>query len=209
MIGRLPPRLTGTLAWALTALTLAGCVTVLPKATPVQLYGFGGAGEAVAARADAVEVALSAPTFARASQGDLILTRTGDEMAYVGGARWVAPATVLFQEDALNVFMSKTRGVRLRAPGEIGHVRAGLHMSVRDFEARYEGKGAPVVVVTVVARLAGRGPDAATVEKVIHVEQRASENRISAIVRAFDAATNDALEQVADFTEANIQHVTN
>jgi cholesterol transport system auxiliary component len=208
MIGSFAPRLVAVL---LLAAGLGGCITVLPKTTPVQLYSFGGADVATTpAKAGALDVALAVPSFPRESQGDLILARTGDEAAYIGGARWVSPAVVLFQQEALRVFMDQPRGVRLRGPSEAFRAKAVLHLSVREFDVRYARRGAaPTVVLTVVARLSDHTAVHDFAEQVIHVERPVKENRVTAIVQGFDAAVDDVLEQTASFTEANIQRVTN
>lgn len=208
MIGSFAPRFVVV---ALLAAGLGGCITILPKSAPVQLYSFGSANlAATPAKPGAVDVALAVPSFRRDSQGDLLLTRTGDEVAYIGGARWVAPAVTLFQEETVRVFMAKPRAVRLRGPSEAFRSKAILHLSVRDFEVRYARPGtAPTVVLTVVARLSDLNGAHDAVEQVFHVERPVNENRVSVIVRGFDDAVDDVLEQTASFTEVNIQRVTN
>jgi cholesterol transport system auxiliary component len=78
---------------------LGGCVSLLPKAKPAQLYRFGAADStppdgAVESRsgADKIGVVLGTVGFPRASTSDGILTVTGDQTAYIAGVRWVAPA---------------------------------------------------------------------------------------------------------------------
>ena len=87
-----------------------------------------------------------------------------------------------------------------------------LQVTVTTFEARYAAPGAtPEVVVTARAQLrstperqAGGGAirpeQGRSVERVFTVTQPAGENRVSAIVAAFDTATRDINTQIADWT---------
>ena len=77
-------------AAALAAVGLAGCVSLLPKAQPVQLYRFGEPEAAAAPSAAApstVVVAKGGTTFEAAASTDRILAFTGQSAAYLSGAR--------------------------------------------------------------------------------------------------------------------------
>ena len=80
--------------------SLGGCITVFPKVEPAGLYRFGTTAAPVdKGPADKrVGVFKTPTTFTRASASDSILTMTKGQAAYIAGARWVAPASVLFEE---------------------------------------------------------------------------------------------------------------
>ncbi len=189
----------------LAALALGGCVSVLPKSKPVQLSRFGAgapAGEAAPAPPPQgltapPAVALGSVVLPRAAAGDGLLTATGDQAAYVAGARWVSPAAVLMREAAVRAFAGRP-GVRLTGPD--GPSSARLDLLVTDFEADYPAPGAaPVVRVALTATLTPRIGPALT--RTVAVSRPAAENRLSAIVPAYDAAVRDALAQVARWVE--------
>jgi cholesterol transport system auxiliary component len=196
------------LALAAASAGLAGCVSLLPKSEPVQLYRLsppaaaaqaGGAPETAR-----IDVALAPTEFPRAAAGDRILTFTGPEAAYIADARWVAPAQILFAEALDGAFSNQARNVRLQAGrGEHGAPLV-LDLDVREFAARYDngGAGAPTIVLSMDAKLV-RFPDRKLIgERSIRVEQRATENRVRAIVPAYQAAMDQALGELVGWTDA-------
>jgi cholesterol transport system auxiliary component len=191
------------------AAALSGCISVLPKTKPDQLYTFGE-GTAAAAPTPgppavggpAVGVLLAQVDLPRAAQGDGILTRTGLQAAYIAQSRWSAPAAVLFREAAERAFDRDARRTRLIARGESGRTALVLRLDVLDFAALYpNGQGsAPTVVVSVRGRLAG--PDGTVIEdKTFDVRKRAGDNRVGPIVEAFNAAVDEALAGVVAWTD--------
>jgi cholesterol transport system auxiliary component len=187
--------------WALALpLMLGGCISVFPKAAPVQMYRFGDQPAAPAAPAAVAPVAVfKGPiTFPPASGGDRILTVTGAENAYIGGARWVAPAASLFDEALLKAF-DAPGAPRLVARGEPLAAPSTLRLDVRAFEARYPGPTAKVQVRATLTRNADR---TLIGEKMFDVQVPASDNRQTAIVAAFDQAVGQVMAGVRDWTAA-------
>ncbi len=186
----------------LLALALGGCITVLPKVAPAQLYRFG-VGEvavAVAPTQGAAAIALGEVTLPRAAAGDGVLTVSGDQTAYVAGARWVSPAVILMREAAVDAFAARP-GVRLT--GADSPSAARLDLSVSAFEADYPAAGAaPVVRVALTATLTRRAGPVAV--RTFAVDRPAGANRLSAIVPAYDAATRVVLGQAAVWVEAQV-----
>ena len=193
------------------SLALGGCITVFPKATPVQLYRFGDAAPVIDAKGGAAqETAQGAPfnlqrsatVFDRAAQSDAILTTSGTETAYLAGARWVAPATVLFDEAVDRAFHSAGGPAHVVPRGEMGSGGASLKLDVETFEARYSGgkDAAPIVVVRLHGLLVRSTDRHLLSEKEFEVQKPAETNRVSAIVAAFDTATTDAVGQVVAWT---------
>lgn len=193
-------------AAAIAAIALGGCVSLFPKAEPSQLYRFGAtpAGEAAARTGATTPLGLTPLEFAEASGNDRILTVTGNQVAYVAGARWATPAKIMFAEAMTRAFEHSARNVSLVGRRELRSTSILLDVDVNSFEARYEnGQGvAPTVVVNLDARLI-RFPERTVLEhKTIEVRRPAGENRMSAIVAAMDAATADALGQLVAWTDA-------
>lgn len=182
---------------------LAGCVSVLPQAKPVQLYRFGAAATAAPADANAKGVGLEPLSFPREAMGDGILTVEGSQTFYVAGARWVGSANVLFRQALGYAFEAAAPQVHLRGRGEAGSLAASLDLDVLKFEADYTNpKAPPTVRVTVRARL--RAPDATPIAaQTFDVSEPATANRVSAIVEAYDRATSRALTGLARWVDRN------
>ena len=180
------------------AFALGGCA-LLGGGKPAQLYRFGATEAAAAASPVAAgrTVALGTVAFAEESEGDRILTVTGSEAAYIKASRWVAPASELFTTAAERAF--DRVGVRLVRRGQPFTTDSSLVLEVPTFEARYENgaKAAPIVVVEVRASLLS-GTDRRLIgETAYTARQPAAENRVGAIVEAFDVATRQALDHTA------------
>jgi cholesterol transport system auxiliary component len=189
---------------ALLAVSLTGCVSLLPKAKEAQTYRFGGAGAASSGASQVSQAGgfgiLKAPTgFVRAGAGDQILTvLPGGETAYIAQARWVSPAQVLFDEALERAFDADPGRARLIARGEIGKAELVLKLDVRAFEAYYPDGAETVPTVRVGVRaLITRNLDRTLVsDQLFTASVPASDNRMGAISAAFDKAVGEVLTQV-------------
>ena len=187
------------------AVMLSACVSLFPKAEPAQLYRFGPQIEAAAetpAGANRVSVAMGPVDFAQASSGDRLLTMTGTEAAYIAGARWVSPAQDLFESAVQNAFAGSPT-VRLVDARHATGAMLALDLKVENFEARYDAgpKAAPTAVLTMHARII-HYPDRAVVgDRVFRATQTAGDNRVGAIVPAYDSAVDSVLKELTTWTE--------
>lgn len=193
-------------AIASAAVTLAACVTVFPSDEPVQMYRFGDeaalgdqkAETSAAPAADQVGLFKGRTTFAQAVGTDRILTIKGAEAAYIGSARWVSPASVLFDEALAQAFDDNTGPARLVVRGEISRAAYFLRLDVRNFEAVYDhgSRAAPTIVVRVRAVLTRSADRTLTGDQVFETKVRASSNRVGSIVQAFDQATAQTIGEL-------------
>ena len=191
-------RRAATLVAVLALVGLEGCITVLPKEKPAQLYRFGAGPTALdtrAAPATQITVRAAPTTFVRAAAGDRILTVSGDETAYIAGARWVTAANALFDDAVTRAFDAHGGQVRLLARDEPAPAAYVLKLAVQDFEVRYDhGRGAaPTVVVRLYAALAGRRTDTSGATRIFQVETPAGSNSVHAITASFDSAVDKVL----------------
>ena len=192
-------------------MSLDGCVSLLPKTVPAQLYRFGveppaGAPTPSSSISSVAKtgVVLGAIGFPRASTSDGILTVTGDETAYLGGVRWVAPARQLFTEAMQRAFEQKGQRTLLVDVGDVGPAGAILRVDVTSFEARYDHSGRePTVVVSLSARLS-RSDGRLLDQRDFTASKHAAANSVSTIVRAFDQATDAVLTDVTGWTDAQV-----
>jgi cholesterol transport system auxiliary component len=172
------------------AASLGACITLFPKAAPSQLYRFDAAvqpasGPPTAIRAGVIE-------FDPAAAGDRILTVDGDQVAYVQDGRWAVPASQMFQEAVTHGFHAS--GMRLVDIGEAGQAKYRLRLQVTHFEARYLGgpKAPPTVVVSLRATL-DRADGALVAEQPFEASVPAGDDRLGAIVQAYDQAVSKAV----------------
>lgn len=196
-------------AAALAAVALLGGCSLLSTPEPAQLYRFGNLPTGMSEHetpASAVQVAMRRPEFAQAVREDRILGVTGTETAYIKGARWVSSADILFSDSLESAFASQATRVRLIGPRELTRASQALDIDVRTFEARYDTPGAaPTATIVARVRLLNAQERSVTAERVFTVEQPATENRIGAIVAAFDTATRDLNAQIVAWTDQNAQ----
>jgi cholesterol transport system auxiliary component len=186
-------------------LGLAACVSLFPSTPAAQLYTFGVA--ASGAPADAVprgfNVQRLATNFAREADGAQILTLDGDHAAYIAQARWVAPASQLFDQAVSDAFDGSSGRARLLRAGDAAAAPVSLRMDVEHFEARYMAgpKAAPTVVVSVHAVLFASADRKVLADQVFESQRVAGDNRVSAIVDAFNGAITEVLGRIVDWTE--------
>lgn len=210
MTGRNSPfRAFALAALAAASVGLSGCISLFPKAEPATLYRFGTAPAAAPAATPAGTPAsggfaiLKGPTgFPRAAATDQILTMTGGEAAYIAEGRWVSPAIVLFDEALSRAFDADAGPARLVSRGEILRSDYTLKLDVRSFETQYVNgqKAAPEVLVAVRALLTRNSDSVVVGEQMFETRVPASENRISAIVAAYDAAVSQTLRELVLWT---------
>jgi cholesterol transport system auxiliary component len=184
---------------ALALPLLSGCISLFPRDKPVQMYRFGDQIPAPARPSAPILVLKGATVFPPAAAGDRILTVNGAQSAYIAGARWVAPASVLFDEALLRAF-DAPGSPRLVERGEPLAAPVTLRLDVRALEVRYPG---PVAVVRVRAALI-RNQDQTLVNEAMFIrETPAAENRQGAIVAAFDGAVGKTVADIRDWTAVN------
>lgn len=186
------------------AVVLAGCVSLVPKATPSKLYRFSVPSAAAPERTEAVSVFRAGGRFQREAAGDRILTITGDRAAYIAEVRWVAPAEILFDEAVATAFEAAPGRVRLVTRGESVRAQHALRLDVRNFETRYDAGGDATVVIRIRAVFV-RGPGAGRVsERIFEAQARAERNRVGAIVPAYNEALAKVLDDIVAWTNDQI-----
>jgi cholesterol transport system auxiliary component len=197
-------RLTAA-ALALAAIALSGCISLFPKSEPAQLYRFTASlPSQTSAPGPAFGVMRLATGFPRASAGDRILTmNNAGEAAYIAGARWVSPASVLFDEQLSAAFQGSGRA-RLISRGEVIRADVALKLDVLTFETVYDQgpKAAPQVII-VVRGVMTRNRDRGLIgDRTFTARVRAGENRVGAIVPAYNQALSQVLGEVVGWVNA-------
>jgi cholesterol transport system auxiliary component len=185
-------------ALAVAAVALSGCITLFPEAEPAKLYRFEIAAPSEVAD-KAFDVTRGNIAFTQAAASDGILTITNGEAAYIDSARWVSPAQAMFEEQLVRAFQAGP--ARLVSRGAPGKAKWNLRLDVQRFETVYKGdpEGAPTVVIEIKASLARNIRDGQTADQVFRAEVPTTENRVSAIVPAYNTALTKVLGEMADW----------
>ena len=205
----LGPKGLGRLAAVgLCAVALSGCISLLPKSKPATLYRFGVAEAAAPASASPGSVAVlrTNSKFQEEASDDRILTVSGGKAAYIAQSRWVAPAEVLFDQAVAQAFDASP--IRLIGRGQQGRFTYALRLDVRNFETDYDAgpDNAPTVVVRIRAALA-KADRTNTGQVILESRVEATDNRVTAIVAAYDKALGEVLGKLVAWTNANASPV--
>lgn len=200
-----PRNFAAVAALALAAVSLGGCFSLFPKAEPSILYRLDAGAPAAAAQpgpGKGVTVVRGRIDFTRAAATDRILTVTNGQAAYIAGSRWVSPAPVLFEDALERAFAAAPNAPMLSELGGASGAVAFLRLHVDNFETRYDNgpETAPTVYVRVRAELIDNKSRALLGYKVFEGRANASDNRVSVITQAYEAATRQALTALADWT---------
>ena len=201
-------RLLAATAAVSLSLGLGGCFSLFPKTKPAQLYSFGsdvGLATPATTQTTPVGTLRVSVDFTRQADREQILTAAGSANAYIAGARWVSPASVLFQEATERAFENSTPPIRLLQRGDSGLSTLTLRIEVQSFETDYDDNwhGAPTVVIRVRTLLTRANDHGAPLEGHFETRKTVNENRVGHIVQGYDAATADVLKQVVDWTIEN------
>ena len=198
-------RLLSALAAGGLGLTSAGCISVFPKSKEAVLYRFGAAAppSRLAPTGPRAGVLKLGATFPRASGGDRILGITGSHAAFLAETRWMAPAATLFDEAVAQAFDGGDGVARLITRGEAGRADFALRLDMRNFEAVYlDGdKAAPTVLVRLRAVMLRSSDRTLAGETLLEARVKAGENRISAIVAAFNEAVGKVITDLVAWTD--------
>jgi cholesterol transport system auxiliary component len=116
---------------------------------------------------------------------------------YLAGARWPVRTPTLVESALIEALQDSGR---LRSvQGDFGRFRSthSIALEVRRFEADYTG-GTPPVAQVALAVTVGRHSDRRVLAAFsVVAEERAAENRVSAVVTALDAAFGRAAAEIA------------
>ena len=198
-------------AGLLAMLSLGGCVTLLPKQKPVNLYRFSydpaSLGKDAEVRqapltATPTPLALNVVVFPQASSGDRVLTSENNQLSYVADSRWAVPAQVLFNEAVSDGFARAGRGLQLETRGP-GAAAYRLELNVRKFETDYH-HGKAMVAVDMDARLIRLSDHAIVGQRYVTADVGVPHNDMTDMVEAYNKATTQAVMGLIDFSQETI-----
>jgi cholesterol transport system auxiliary component len=196
------------LAGVVCALLAAGCTGSLfqSKAAPASVYLLSARIDAPAAAALLpADLVVLRPRIRKGLETDRIAVLYPDRrLDYFADALWSGPLEDVLQDLAVQAFHS---GARLRNVSADASAFAGgnwLEIEVVDFQAEYasvSATGVPTIHVHLLARLGSAGDRHIIATVDADALQPAADNRLTAIVDAYEKAVDTALAKiVADTT---------
>jgi cholesterol transport system auxiliary component len=187
-----------------SATALAGCLLVgacfggLKNESPAPVNYRIGAPKLAAGEPLAADVLVTVAATAPGLDGSGIAGRwPGSRIDYLAGARWPVRTHALVESALIEALQDSGR---LRSvQGDFGRFRTThtLSLEVRRFEADYTGGEPPVAQVELAVTLGRQSDRSVLAAFTVAAEERAAENRVSAIVAALDAAFQRAATEIA------------
>lgn len=186
---------------ALSTISVSACVSILPEAEPVAVYRLSSPEpRQVPDGIEPVIVQVQRPLAPAGLSGDEIAIEVQEQhLAYMEGARWIAPAPVILQNLVIDTFHAGADGVEPVRPSDAIRGRFELRMDLREFEAAYDrgSDTAPLIRVRIAARLIESDGRELAASEVFSADVRASANRASAIIEAFNTASSQVAVDLA------------
>lgn len=185
-------------AVALLATMLAGCGGLRSDAEADRIYVLHPAAEAAEATTAPLPGMLMVPRPAVQPGLDtnrIALTRAGNELDYYALSRWSGSLPQVLEAFAVQSLQGAFVTV-VGAGRGAGAADHELLLTVRDFQAEYGAGGAPQVHVALDCLLVATSPRRVLGSCNAEVREPAADNRMSAIVAAFERAAQQAMQQV-------------
>ncbi len=179
-------------------LLVAGCFGGLKNEIPAPVNYRIGAPKLAAGEPLAADVLVSVAATAPGLDGSGIAARfPGSRIDYLAGARWPVRTHALIESALIEALQDSGR---LRSvQGDSGRFRSThtLTLEVRRFEADYTAGEPPVAQVALAVTLGRQSDRSVLAAFTVDAEERASENRVSAVVAALDAAFQRVATEMA------------
>jgi ABC-type uncharacterized transport system auxiliary subunit len=126
---------------------------------------------------------------------------------YFADARWSGPLDDVVQDLAVQAFRNSVRLRNVSSDASAFASGYWLEIEVADFQAEYASAGAPPTInVRLLARVASAGDRNILGSFTAAARQNAADNRLTAIVEAYERAVNSALAEIVGSTSRLLEH---
>jgi ABC-type uncharacterized transport system auxiliary subunit len=185
---RAPP----TVSYVLRAAPRATAGASTPE--PPETRGTG----AIASKPAGVTLRVLRPLAAPGLDSDhIVLARSDRRLTWYAATRWAAPLPDVVESVAVETLRGSARWRAIEDSRGVAAMDDFLQITIRRFEAEETGGSAPVVHVALDCTL-GRSDDRSLLTSFsVEREVPAAENRLGAVVAAFERAADEALAEVA------------
>lgn len=189
------------------ALACGGCGGLLETKLPASssyVLASAPAASAGVARSEA-DLSIGRPDLAPGLDSERIAVLKGRQLDYYRGAQWGGRATEVVQTLMVESFEDQQLFRSVTAEQSRVSSDYVLDVSVRDFQSEYTSDNdAPTAHVTILVRLI-RVADRQLVQSIAATaESKASDNRMTAVAAAFEAAAQKVVLELAQKTSAAI-----
>lgn len=186
------------------ALTLSGCMSLLPDPAPADtIYRLSAANEGVPQSPDAKVIRIDRPKAASIFQGqDVVVSPDGRRLASASQAKWAESIPDMIQNSFVDILAERSGLVGV-VPSSGARTDTRVHLTIKSFEARFDqGEGnAPIAVVHYAATLSNASNRNLIGTYDVKKTVRSSDIRVSTIVDAMDRANQQALTAITDWLE--------
>jgi cholesterol transport system auxiliary component len=189
----------------LLCVTLAACAGSLfkNKAAPPVMYMLAATQKPASADPPSgnlpADLAVLRPRVRAGLDTDRIAALYPDRrMDYFADVRWSGPLDEVLQDLAVQEFHSNLRTSNVSADASVFASTYWLEIEVTDFQAEYSAAGGPPTVrVHLLARIGNSADRHVLARFEPDVHEAAADNRMSAIVAAYNRAADKALAEIA------------
>ena len=196
--------MTRALLTALLSVTLAACAGSLfkNKIPPPTMYllsaGAKPAAADSAANSSPTELAVLRPRVRAGLDTDRIAALYPDRsMDYFANVRWSGPLDEVLQDLAVQEIHSNSALRNVSADASVFSSAYWLEIEIADFQAEYPASGGPPTVhVHLQARLGSSSDRRVIARFEPNIYEAAADNRMSAIVAAYNRAADKALSEI-------------
>jgi ABC-type uncharacterized transport system auxiliary subunit len=154
----------------------------------------------------AVDLAVLKPRVRAGLDTDRIAVLYPDRrLDYFSDARWSGPLDDVMQDLTVQAFRNGARLQNVSSDASAFVSGYWLEIEVADFQAEYASAGAPPTInVRLLARLASAGDRNILGSFTAAARQTAADNRLTAIVDAYERAVNSALAEIVGRTSRSL-----
>jgi cholesterol transport system auxiliary component len=180
-------------------LMMAGCSGFRSDEGPTQVYTIDPVFEAskLETPGAAPSLRLLRPLAAPGLDNERIALRRGSQqLDYYAASRWPTPLPEFVQSLAIEALRASGKYRAVQSDGAAFAADEVLQIEIRRFQAEYNGAGAPLVHVQLLATLGSRTDRKALASVSAESSVKASENRMQAVVAAFQSAATSALTEL-------------
>ena len=180
---------------------------------PEGLYRFGAAGRATSVgppETSRQTIVLEPVGFAAEIDGNRMLAVSGINARYIKGSRWVSSGQNLFAEALRSSFAAQASDLRLTDQQESDGTGYSLKVRIGRFEAQYDVPlmvSSPTIVMEGEATLYSLADRKAFAQRQFTARVPATQNRVSALVAAFDQAATCSADGIAGWVKRATGHL--
>lgn len=184
------------------ALLTSGCAGLHSSQATTQIYTlapvFAAPSTAVGSAAPTLTLQLPRPLAAPGLDTERIaLRRNGQRLDYYAASSWPVPLPELVQSLAIDALRAQGNYRAVQSEAAAFAADDILQIEIRHCQAEYGSDGPPTVHVQLVAMLARRSDRSLLASVTADSSVAAAENRMQAVVAAFQGAAGEALGQIA------------